>query len=188
MFAQPAPAVKDFPLETGKWKIEWTLDKFHNCDTYEDTIGLEPDETISHSGNLLMYGGVSVLWEALIGNGTGTAGQTLTFFNNANAAIGVGDSSTAAAATQTDLQASSNKLRVAMNGGFPTHTDGVTSPSATITFQASFGSVQANYAWNEVSIFNSASAGIGRMLNRLVQSFGTKSGGTWSMTVTVTIS
>jgi superfamily II DNA or RNA helicase len=61
-------------------------------------------------------------------------------------------------------------------------------PRVTITFQSSFGALQANYAWNEVSIFNSATASIGRMLNRLVQSFGTKSGGTWSMTVTVTIS
>lgn len=176
------------PLETGKWKINWKLEKWLDAATPADTVGVAPDEVVEHDGNLLMYGGVSCLWEVLIGNGTGTAGQTLTYFNNANAAIGVGDSSTAAAATQTDLQAASNKLRIAMNSSYPTHTDGVTSPAATITFQSSFGSGQANYAWNEVAIFNSSSAGIGRMLNRLVQSFGTKSGGTWSMTVTVTIS
>ncbi len=176
------------PLETGKWKINWKCEKWHDLDTPEQTHGVAPDEVVEHDGNLLMYGGVSCLWQTLIGNGTASAGQTLTYFSNANAAVGVGDSSTAAAATQTDLQAASNKLRVAMNTSYPTHTDGVTSGAATITFQSSFGAVQANYAWNEVSIFNSATAGIGRMLNRLVQSFGTKSGGTWSMTVTVTIS
>jgi hypothetical protein len=177
-----APARTD-----GTWKINWKLEKFHTLDAHE-TAGATPDEVVEHDGNMLVYGGVSVLWQALVGNGTGTAGQTLTYFNNANAAIGVGDSSTAAAATQTDLQAASNKLRVAMNASYPAHTDGTTSPAATITFQSSFGTGQANYAWNEVAIFNSATAGIGRMLNRLVQSFGTKSGGTWSMTVTVTIS
>jgi hypothetical protein len=180
-----APAL---PFDTANWKINWKLEKFLDAADHEDTIGKAPDEVIEHDGNLLMYGGVSCLWQFLLGNGTGTAGQTLTYFNNANAAVGVGDSSTAAAATQTDLQASSNKLRVAMNSSYPSQTDGVTSPAATITFQSSFGSTQANYAWNEVSIFNSPTASTGRMLNRLVQSFGTKSGGTWSMTVTVTIS
>lgn len=183
-----AAEIAQDPFDLANWKINWKVEKWHDKDTPAECAGVAPDEVVEHDGNLLMYGGVSCLWQTLIGNGTGTAGQTLTYFNNANAAIGVGDSSTAAAATQTDLQASSNKLRVAMNSSYPSHTDGVTSPAATITFQASFGSVQANYAWNEVAIFNSSTAGIGRMLNRLVQSFGTKSGGTWSMTVTVTIS
>jgi hypothetical protein len=173
--------------ERGNWKIKWRLEKYNGLDAHE-IAGAAPDEVVEHEGNLLMYGGVSCLWQTLIGNGTATAGQSLTYFSNANAAIGVGDSSTAAAATQTDLQASTNKLRVAMNSSYPTHTDGVSSGAATITFQSSFGTTQANYAWAEVAIFNSATAGIGRMLNRLVQSFGTKSGGTWSMTVTVTIS
>lgn len=187
MLASAPTDVKGLPLETGNWKITWTLDKWHDLDVHE-IAGVTPDETVQHSGNLLMYGGVSNMWETLVGNGTGTAGQTLTYFNNANAAVGVGDSSTAAAATQTDLQAATNKLRVAMNATYPTHTDGVVVGAATITFQSSFGVSQANYAWNEVAIFNSPTAGIGRMLNRLVQSFGTKSGGTWSMSVAITIS
>lgn len=174
-------------LDAFVWKAKFKLEKWHDLDAHE-VAGVEPDEVVEHEGNLLVYGGVSCVWQTLIGNGTTTAGQSLTYFNNSNAAIGVGDSSTAAAATQTDLQASTNKLRVAMNTSYPTHTDGTTSTSATITFQSSFGSSSANYAWNEVAIFNSSTAGIGRMLNRLVQSFGTKSGGTWSMTVTVTIS
>lgn len=174
--------------EKGLWKIKWQLAKYHNKDIGQFRPFIDtPDELIVHERNLLMYGGVSCLWEALIGNGTASAGQSLTYFNNTNAAIGVGDSSTAAAATQTDLQASSNKLRVGMDSTYPTHTDGVTSGSATITFQATFGSSQGNYQWNEVGIFNSPTAATGRMLNRLVQNFGTKTTGSWSMNVQVTL-
>ena len=148
-----------------------------------------PDEHEIIPGNLLVYGGASNLWECLIGNGTGTAAQTLTYFNNANAAIGVGDSSTAAAATQTDLQASVNKLRVGMNGGYPSHTDGVTSGAATITWQSTFGSSQGNYTWAEAGIFNCSTAATGRMLNRLVQALGQKSSGSaWSIGGQITLS
>jgi hypothetical protein len=175
------------------WRIQWKLKKFAEAQTHDETIGKEPDEIISYKGNLLMYGGVSCIWESLIGNATTTTGQNLTFFNNSNAAVGVGDSTTAPVATQTDLQASTNKTRVGMVASYPQHTDGVVSGSASITFQASFpatGGTAANYTWNEVGIFNSSTGGTGRMLNRLAPSggFGTKSGGTWSMTVTITIS
>lgn len=135
-----------------------------------------------------MNGGVSCLWQALIGNGTATAGQTLTFFNNGNAAIGVGDSTTSAAATQTDLQASTNKLRKGMDSTYPQHSDGTTSGSATIVFRSTFGSSEANFAWQEWGVFNSATAGVGRMLNRKVESLGTKaSGSTWTFSVSLTL-
>lgn len=183
------PNGKESGHEKAKWRIKWMLAKYHNLDKGQFRPFIDqPDELIVHEGNLLMYGGVSNIWQTLIGNGTGTAGQTLTYFNNANAAVGVGDSSTSAAATQTDLQSSSNKLRVGMDSTYPIHTDGVTSGSATITFQSTFGSSQANWVWNEVAIFNSATAATGRMLNRLVQNFGTKTTGSWSMNVQVTIS
>lgn len=179
--------------EPARWRIHWILKKFADAQTHEETIGKKPDEVISYRGNLLMYGGVSCLWESLIGNATTTSGQNLTYFNNSNAAIGVGDATTSPVASQTDLQASTNKTRVGMVASYPQHTDGVVAGSASITFQASFpatGGTAANYTWNEVAIFNSTSAGTGRMLNRLAPSggFGSKSGGTWSMTVSVTIS
>lgn len=179
--------------DPAEWRVKWTLRKWFDAQTSEDTIGKAPDEVVEMDRNLLMYGGVSCLWQCLVGNGTGTAGQALTFFNNTNAAIGVGDSTTAPAATQTDLQAATNKTRVGMVAGYPQHTDGVVAGSASVTFQASFpatGGTAANYAWNEVGVFNSATSGAGRMLNRLAPAggFGTKAGGTWSMTVTITIS
>lgn len=153
-------------------------------------LGVEP-AVEQAEGNLLMYGGVSCLWEALIGNGTTTAGQSLTYFSNARAAIGVGDSTTAAAATHTDLQASTNKLRVGMDATYPTHTDGTSSGSASLTFSATWSISQALFVWNEWGVFNSSTAATGRMLNRKVQAFG---GGVakpnnevWGLAVTVSL-
>lgn len=127
--------------------------------------------------NMLMYGGASAYWEMLMGNGTGTAAQALTFFNNANAALGVGDSTTAAAATQTDLQgaaAPANKIRKGMLATYPVHTDGTVVGNASIDFKATFATTEANFQWNEWGIFNSATAGVGRMLNRRVVTMVTK--------------
>lgn len=111
---------------------------------------------------------------------TDIVGETVTEFNNANANIGVGDSSTAFAATQTDLQAASNKLRKAMDATYPQRATNV------LTFRATFGTSEANFAWNEWGVFNAASSGT--MLNRKVESLGTKQNTqSWQMTVTLTI-
>jgi len=60
--------------------------------------------------------------------------------------IGVGDSTTAAAAGQTDLQASSNKTYKTIAG-----TDYVyTRP--TLFISVDFGYSEANYTWNEVCL------------------------------------
>lgn len=149
--------------------------------------GVEP-EFVDIEGNLLMYGGASCQWQTLIGNGTATAGQALTFFNNAQGAIGVGDSTTAAAATQTDLVAATNKLRKAMDATYPQHTDATTSGAASIVFRSTFATGDANFAWQEWGIFNSPTAATGRMLNRKVESLGTKtSASTWTLTLTLTL-
>lgn len=164
------------------WNCEIRVDKFHG-DVVE---GQEPYETIL-TDNMLMYGGSSAIWECLSGNGTATAAQALTFFNAANAAIGVGDSTTAAAATQTNLQGT-NRLRKGMNAGFPAHTDGVVVGAKTIQYQATFGTSEANWAWQEVATFNSAVDATGRMLNRKVESLGTKtSASSWQVTVSIAL-
>ena len=119
---------------------------------------------------------------AIIGDDTGTADQALTTFNNGNAAIGVGDSTTAFAAAQTDLQAATNKLRKGMEATYPSKAANI------LTFRSSFGSAEANFAWEEIGIFNSPDAATGTMLCRVVQNHGTKaSGDTWVMTHTVTV-
>lgn len=150
--------------------------------------GVTPYDVIERENNLLMYGGASVQWQTLIGNGTTTAGQALTYFNNAQAAIGVGsDSGTAAAATQTNLQGAS-KLRKAMDATYPQHTDATTSGAASIVFRSTFATSDANFAWNEWGVFNSTTDGTGRMLNRKVESLGTKtSSASWQFTVTLSL-
>lgn len=170
--------------DSGKWHCEFKIEKFWG----DDTEGQVPYEVLV-ADNLMMYGGVSCIWQALVGNGTATAGQALTFFNNANAAIGVGDSTTTEAATHTDLQAATNKLRKGMNATFPVHTDGVVVGAASIQFQSTFSTAEANFAWQECAVFNSPTAATGRMLNRKVQSLGTKtSASSWQITATITIS
>lgn len=175
--------------EDARWQIKFEIDKFEGDWTPEQIAAGEapaPYEHWEHEGNMLLYGGVSCLLQSLLGNGTATPAQTLTYFDNTNAKIGVGDSNTAAAATQTDLQASTNKLRKAMDATYPLHTDGVVVGSASIVFRSTFASGDANYAWEEAGIFNGASGG--RMLNRKVQSMGTKASGTsWQLTITITI-
>lgn len=160
--------------DTAQWKVHTLLEKRRDGET-------EPYEVIESHGNLLTYGGASALWDLLIAAGNVTA------FDNANAYIGVGDSSTAAAAAQTDLQAVTNKHREAMDATYPTHTDGTGSGAASIVYKATFESGDAEFAWNEWGIFNASTAG--RMLNRKVQAFGTKPASTaWSLTVTITLS
>lgn len=107
-------------------------------------------------------------------------GESTTDFTNANAQIGVGDSTTAFAVTQTDLQAATNKLRKAMDATYPTRSGNV------LTFRSTFGTAEANYAWAEWAVFNAATAGT--MLNRKVEALGTKaSTQSWQITVTNTV-
>jgi hypothetical protein len=167
------------PLDAGHWSVRWELRKYR-----EDIAAWpgreaefharhEPYETREIDGNLLVNAGIALMLDKLIGD----AGAV---FSNANAHLGVGDSNTAAAAGQTDLQASTNKVRSAMEGGYPARTN------QTMAFRASFGDSIANFAWREWGIFNAASAGT--MLNRKVEDLGTKTGGTWTLTGSITIS
>lgn len=108
------------------------------------------------------------------------AGGAAALYDNANAHIGVGNGSTAFSAAHTDLQGAS-KFRKAMDGGYPTTSAGA------ITFRATFGTADANFAWEEWGVFNAASGGT--MMNRVVQNNGTKAGTeTKQVTVTVTLS
>lgn len=110
----------------------------------------------------------------------GITGTAVTAFNNANSYIGVGDSTTAFAAAQTDLQATTNKFRKAMDATYPQRASNV------LTFRSSFANADANFAWQEWGVFNASTGG--SMLNRKVESLGTKpSNQSWQFTVTLTV-
>lgn len=168
-----------------KWRCHTKLEKFHGDSTSPEDLY----DTVEIDGNILVIGGASVQWQTLIGNGTATAAQALTYFNNGNAHIGVGGgagATTAAADTQTDL-AGASKTRKAMDATYPLHTDSTgTAGSKSITFRSTFATGDANYAWDEWGIFNASSAG--RMLNRKVEALGTKtSAATWVLTITLSL-
>lgn len=148
-----------------KWHCHTLLEKFDEDGNLYDTVEVD--------GNMLMTAGAAVLWSLLIG-GSGTT------FNNANARIGVGNGTTPTeAASQTDLGGGS-KARAGMTSGYPNGS------GASMIFQASFDGSTANFVWNEWGVFNAASAGV--MLNRKVQSLGTKvAGTTWQLTVTLSL-
>lgn len=112
---------------------------------------------------------------------TGTALPTA--FNNANSYLGVGDSSTAYANTQTDIVAATNRLKKAMDATYPTTATNV------LTFRSTFATTDANFAWQEWAVFNGGPAfATGTMLNRFVQSLGTKtSAQSWQLTATLTL-
>ncbi len=160
---------KEMPKLTGIWAIE----KFANEEDFKAGKSYEKVEGLK---NLLLNEGINELW-TLVG-GTGA-----TKFDNSNAYIGVGDSNTAASASQTALQAASNKNYVAMDVSYPTY-----GTSQKITFRSTFDGSTANYAWNEFTVANGNSDSA-KNLNRLVSAQGTKtSGQIWQVTVEITLS
>jgi hypothetical protein len=183
------------------WKPSWKIYKFNDpTGSVEQAIkaGLDVElakkkfednfiEMVHKEGNLLLNNGITVIWNLL----TGAAGQTP--FNNANSRLGVGDSTTAASATQTGLQATTNHYWQLVDAGFPSVSN------QTTTWQATFGGSVANYAWNEFVVDNNGAAGSTSTsptysstivaLNRLVSSQGTKSSGqTWVLQLSITLS
>jgi hypothetical protein len=109
-------------------------------------------------------------------------GAGITPFDNTHTYLGVGDSTTPFAGAQTDLQASSNKIRKPMDVSFPTQATNL------LTYEATFGTTDAVFTWNEWGIFNASSGPT--MLNRKVESpsLGTKPNTqSWVLTVTITI-
>lgn len=179
------------PSEGLTWKCHTRVEKYAAGIADVQSGRVKPYAVDEVEGNLLTYGGADVLWAGLIGNVTATSGLAYTKFDNGNAAIGVGNSTTAAVATQTALQAnSSRRFHKGMDATYPTHTTGTAaSTSSKVVFKATFSTAQANWAWQEWCLRNSTlSSGAGRMLNRRVQSLGTKSSAaTWSMQVTLSL-
>jgi hypothetical protein len=153
------------------WKVAWRLEKYLG----EIRAASQPYDVVVGEGNLLLNAGGTEVAKLIVGDGTAVA------FSAANARIGVGDSATAAAVGQTDLQAGANKAYAAMNASYPQVS------AQTMSFQADFGTAVANFAWQEWVIDNKLAAGT-KALNRKVTSLGTKtSANTWRFGVTITV-
>lgn len=128
---------------------------------------------VTEAENIFLTTGINEIWKLV-------TGQSANTFTNAQAQIGIGDSATAAAAGQTDLQAATNKTYKAMAASYPTV------PSAgAVQFQSVFASADANYTWNEFVVRQGTST---ICIDRGVSTMGTKaSGTTWTVTVTLSI-
>ena len=85
--------------ERFRYRTEWTITKYASD---ADFAAGRAFEVCPLPGNIMVNGGLQAMIDALIGG-------TITAYSNANAYLGVGDSSTAEGASQTDLQAATNK-------------------------------------------------------------------------------
>lgn len=141
------------------------------------------------AGNLLLNEGIQRLQDLTMIATPLTNQTAANAWGNTNAYLGVGDSTTAEAATQVELQAATNRFYKIMNATYPSRS------SQTVSFQADFVSTEANYVWNEWTVAAGATVASGggfttgtTNLNRKVASLGTKTTGTWTLTGTVTLS
>jgi hypothetical protein len=122
--------------------------------------GIAPIRVQEFDHNCLLNEGITALLNLL-------GGIAETAFSNANAYIGVGDSATAAVATQTGLQAASNKLYKAMDATYPSVA------AQTVSFRSTFATSEANWDWNEATVA-SGNSDAADNLNRKVQAMGAK--------------
>lgn len=153
--------------EHARWQPHWKIEKY---DGNKNLYAVEEFDS-----NCILNEGITELLNLLIG-------ATATAFDNANSYIGVGDSTTAASASQTGLQAATNKAYMPMDSAYPQVS------GQTVTFRATFGSSDGNYSWQEFSITNGNSDSATN-LNRKVENHGTKaSPDTWVIQCSVTIS
>jgi hypothetical protein len=177
-------------MEKAKIKTEWMIHKFRDPDgkiedelragePLTEVIGRYPGQLIEVDcihGNCLLNEGIQYLLDIIIG-----VEGSPTLWDAANARVGVGDDTTAASASQTDLIAASNKTYASMDSTYPQRS------GQTIIFRGTYGDGQAEYSWEEYVVDNGAVSG--KTLNRKVESKGTKgSGESWSLTVEITLS
>ncbi len=148
----------------------WTIRRYADDAAYAND---QPYDTSIIEGNLLTNEGIALLWDLGIAAG-GTA------WNNANAYLGVGTSTQAAAATDTGLVGTA--VYKAMAATYPQRSN------QTVTWRAVFGADDANQAWEEFTVAN-GNSNSGTNLNRKVSSQGTKtSGQTWTLDLAITLS
>jgi len=174
--------------ESLAWKAQWQLHRFRDPDgayarfmqnggSIEDALKLFGDRYLGceqWEGNLGLQEGRAELIDIICGLGTPTK------WDNTNARLGVGDSNAAPAETQTGLQAATNKAWKAMDTGYPQRS------AQTAEWRATFGSAEANFAWEEYTVVNAADD-TGKNLNRCTASKGTKqSGESWTLSLKIT--
>jgi hypothetical protein len=123
------------------WKTKWEVFKYASRADWQAGRAYA---TVCVLGNLALQEGLALLIDRLIDVAS-------TGFGAAYARLGVGDGSTAAAATQTGLQGT-NKLYKPMDASYPQR-----SGTTQCIWRATFTESEANFTWNEWTIANGAS-------------------------------
>ncbi len=181
------------------WKVRTRVDKFdqdqvdwarHKLDldrepTGDELLALMLPGDVAHSvGNLLTTAGLTRLMSLLNGGG----GQAMT---NTATRLGVGNSSTAAAIGNTDLQAAAgaaNRQFKVMDATYPSVATNV------LTAKSTFLTGEANFVWSEWGLdIGAPTVADGTVVNavlfnRKIDALGTKTSGSWALTVSVTVS
>jgi hypothetical protein len=155
--------------ESVKWHGRFVVAKYWADD---DLRRATPYEVLE-GDNLLLTAGATALWNRLAGLGAVTA------FDGVNGRMCVGSSPTAASVGQTDLLGASKTRKV--------FDAAPTISTNSFTAVTTFTTADANHAWEEAGIANAASGGV--LLNRVTQSFGTKTSSVqWVLTGVLTAS
>lgn len=158
--------------EHSQWRVEWQVEKW--ADTARKIAGFAPDDIVTASQNIILDTGANEMLKLI----SGTGGTT---FDAVNSLIYVGNDSTVENASQTGVIATgANRAYAAMDTGYP-----VVSGRQMI-YRASFGDTSANFTWNEASIMNGTGANAVAM-NRKVANLGTKTSGTWTLQITISL-
>jgi len=149
-----------------------------------EALRVRPDEVVDRPGNLLVTAGLTRLMSLLNGAGGQAATNTAT-------RLGTGNGAGTAAAGDTDLSAaagSANRWFQIMDATFPSVAANV------LTAKATFATGDGNYAWNEwgldigtPTVSSSAVAAATLLNHKTSAALGTKTSGSWALTVTITI-
>jgi len=170
------------------WTAEWQIHKFKDPtdeiakrlqqgEALEKIIEEHPEAFIGKEifkENVALNVGLQYLIDCICAIGTTTK------WDNTNARLGVGSDATAADPSQTDLLDATPTWK-AMDATYPQRSGQIAE------WRSTFGSADANEAWNEFAVDNGATAH--KLLNRKVEAKGTKaSGETWTLSLKITFS
>jgi hypothetical protein len=181
--------INDYRLPT--WKRMWYLVRGLKPPMYDYERFFaenEPYEVLEHEVNTITNLGAQLLWRIFVGLGTSAAPSATNraaFLSSANAYIGIGNGTAPASATDTNLTGT-NKFFKAMDSGYPQAPSFDPTGSRAVTFLSTFGTTEANFAWNEVGLANAdlTTNANGILFNRANVSWGTKtSNDTWAVAV-----